>query len=95
MLGAKLIDERLAELKHQIETTGEAEDSFLASLLGEDKLSLEEVYGNVTELMAAAVDTVIPIFITGREDAIVRGFSHGITFKFLLCERHSLPCQCL
>ncbi len=45
-------------MKQQIQTTGEAEGSFLASLLGEDKLSLEETYGNLTEIMAAAVDTV-------------------------------------
>lgn len=56
--GGKLIDERLAEMKQQIQTTGEAEGSFLASLLGEDKLSLQETYGNLTEIMAAAVDTV-------------------------------------
>ncbi len=56
--GGKLIEERLAELTHQIQATGEPEESFLASLLGDGKLSLEETYGNLTEIMAAAVDTV-------------------------------------
>ncbi len=45
-------------MNQHIQATGQAEDSFLASLLGDDKLSLEETYGNLTEIMAASVDTV-------------------------------------
>ncbi len=56
--GQQLIDERLQTLKQQIESSEEVEESFLASILGDDKLSLEEVYANITELMTAAVDTV-------------------------------------
>ena len=53
-----MIDERLQTLKQQIESSEEVEESFLASILGDDKLSLEEVYANITELMIAAFDTV-------------------------------------
>ena len=58
IIGQQLIDERLQTLKQQIESSEEVEESFLASILGDDKLSLEEVYANITELMTAAVDTV-------------------------------------
>ncbi|XP_071959585.1 1,25-dihydroxyvitamin D(3) 24-hydroxylase, mitochondrial-like [Antedon mediterranea] len=55
-----LIDMKLNELADKVDKSDKEkvdDGSFLAYLVAQDKLSDEEIYGNMTELLAAAVDT--------------------------------------
>ncbi|XP_033096278.1 1,25-dihydroxyvitamin D(3) 24-hydroxylase, mitochondrial-like [Anneissia japonica] len=54
----ELIDRKLNELAEKVENNDKVDDgSFLAYLVAQNKLSEEEIYGSMTELLAAAVDT--------------------------------------
>jgi len=55
-VGAKMIDKRLEEMNQQL-LNNEEVSGFLSSLLASQKMSLKEIYANISELMAAAVDT--------------------------------------
>lgn len=52
----KTIDERIREIK-ETAATGE-HVGFITHFLKEDTMSIKDVYANISELMAAAVDTV-------------------------------------
>ena len=51
------MDEKLSEIQ-KVLAEGKEVTGFLSVLLANNKLSLEETYGNLSELMAAGVDTV-------------------------------------
>ena len=53
----KLIDEKLLKIEKQIEN-GEEPSGFIAGVLAKQMISTNELYSNISELMAAAVDTV-------------------------------------
>ena len=55
--GGKMIDQRLQEI-HEKLLNKEDVTGFLSTLLATQKMSLNEIYANISELMAAAVDTV-------------------------------------
>ena len=57
-VGKKVIDESIEDIIKNVKQGGKA-DSFLAALVSLDEgLTRDEMYGNVIELMSAAVDTV-------------------------------------
>ena len=59
MLAKKYVDEKTNQIEDRKRRGDEADDgSYLAYLVEENKLSREEIYGNMTELLAASVDTV-------------------------------------
>uniref|UniRef100_A0A8B9PXF3 Cytochrome P450 family 27 subfamily A member 1 n=1 Tax=Apteryx owenii TaxID=8824 RepID=A0A8B9PXF3_APTOW len=55
--GKTLIDRKMEELEGQVER-GKEVSGYLSYLLASGRLSLEEVYGSVAELLLAGVDTV-------------------------------------
>lgn len=55
--GKKLIDRKMEELEGQVERGTEV-SGYLSYLLASGRLSLDEVYGSVAELLLAGVDTV-------------------------------------
>lgn len=55
--GKKLIDRKMKELEGQVEH-GKEVSGYLSYLLASGRLSLDEVYGSVAELLLAGVDTV-------------------------------------
>lgn len=55
--GKKLIDRKMKELEGQVER-GKEVSGYLSYLLASGRLSLDEVYGSVAELLLAGVDTV-------------------------------------
>ena len=57
MTGKKFIDEKMEQIQKNINNNEEV-SGFLSSLLASQKISMEEIYANISELMAAAVDTV-------------------------------------
>ena len=61
--GKSYVDEKVTELavaQAQSRTSGseEQQDGFLVHLLTNNRLTMSEIYANVTELMLAGVDTV-------------------------------------
>lgn len=52
-----LIDKKLALIQHRIANSQDVEGEYLTYLLAE--MSIKDVYGSVTELLLAGVDTVI------------------------------------
>lgn len=57
----KLIDQKFAEIQGKLEK-GEEISGFLSYLLTTD-MSKEEVYGNISDIMLGAVDTVSNLVI--------------------------------
>lgn len=55
--GKTLIDRKMEELEGQVER-GKEVSGYLSYLLASGRLSLDEVYGSVAELLLAGVDTV-------------------------------------
>lgn len=55
--GKTLIDRKMKELEGQVER-GKEVSGYLSYLLASGRLSLDEVYGSVAELLLAGVDTV-------------------------------------
>lgn len=55
--GKRLIDRKMEELEGQVER-GKEVSGYLSYLLASGRLSLDEVYGSVAELLLAGVDTV-------------------------------------
>lgn len=55
--GKTLIDRKMKELEGQVEG-GKEVSGYLSYLLASGRLSLDEVYGSVAELLLAGVDTV-------------------------------------
>lgn len=55
--GKTLIDRKMEELEGQVERGTEV-TGYLSYLLASGRLSLDEVYGSVAELLLAGVDTV-------------------------------------
>ena len=52
-----MIDAKMAEIESKIER-GEEVTGFLSTLLVNQTMSMGEIYANISEMMAAAVDTV-------------------------------------
>ncbi|XP_077994211.1 1,25-dihydroxyvitamin D(3) 24-hydroxylase, mitochondrial-like [Glandiceps talaboti] len=55
----KLIDEKMNEITHKLPEDGESEEEtdFITYMVSQGTLETAEIYGNVTDLLAAAVDT--------------------------------------
>ena len=56
--GKSMIDSKIKEIRSRVES-GENVSGFLASLLLNENLSIDDIYANISELMLAAVDTVL------------------------------------
>ena len=56
--GKSMIDSKIEEIRSRVES-GEKVSGFLASLLLNENLSIDDIYANISELMLAAVDTVL------------------------------------
>lgn len=52
------IDKRMAEVSERINQGEKVEGKYLTYYLAQEKLSMKSIYGNVTELLLAGVDTV-------------------------------------
>lgn len=52
------IDKRMAEISERISRGEKVEGKYLTYYLAQEKLSMKSIYGNVTELLLAGVDTV-------------------------------------
>lgn len=52
------IDKRMAEVSERITQGEKVEGKYLTYYLAQEKLSMKSIYGNVTELLLAGVDTV-------------------------------------
>ena len=52
-----MIDEKLEEIKAKLARNEEV-SGFLSTILANETMSIGEIYANISELMAAAVDTV-------------------------------------
>ncbi|XP_032068271.1 25-hydroxyvitamin D-1 alpha hydroxylase, mitochondrial [Thamnophis elegans] len=52
------IDKRMAEVSERITQGEKVEGKYLTYYLAQEKLSMKSIYGNVTELMLAGVDTI-------------------------------------
>lgn len=52
------IDKRMAEIAERISRGEKVEGKYLTYYLAQEKLSMKSIYGNVTELLLAGVDTV-------------------------------------
>lgn len=57
LAGKTLIDRKMEQLEGQVER-GKEVSGYLSYLLASGRLSLDEVYGSVAELLLAGVDTV-------------------------------------
>ena len=55
----KYVEEKTQHVNDRIQRGEDADDgSYLAHLIAEGKLSNEQIYSNMTELLAASIDTV-------------------------------------
>lgn len=54
--GKRLIDKKMTEISERLEK-GEEIDGFLPAMISDSKLTREELYANISELMLGAVDT--------------------------------------
>uniref|UniRef100_A0ACB8EM06 Uncharacterized protein n=1 Tax=Sphaerodactylus townsendi TaxID=933632 RepID=A0ACB8EM06_9SAUR len=52
------IDKRMAEVSERISRGEKVEGKYLTYYLAQEKLSIKSIYGNVTELLLAGVDTI-------------------------------------
>lgn len=52
------IDKRMAEVSEKVLQGEKVEGKYLTYYLAQEKLSMKSIYGNVTELLLAGVDTV-------------------------------------
>lgn len=65
VLAKKLIDKKLEMIQQRVDNKQDVEGEYLTYLLSNTQMSTKDVYGSVTELLLAGVDTVngIPILV--------------------------------
>lgn len=57
-LGTKLIDKKMEFIQQCLDNNKEVKGEYLTYLLSNTEMSIKDVYGNITELLLAGVDTV-------------------------------------
>lgn len=65
VLAKTLIDKKLEMIQQRVDNKQDVEGEYLTYLLSNTQMSTKDVYGSVTELLLAGVDTVngIPILV--------------------------------
>lgn len=58
ILGKELIDKKMEVIQQRVENNQEVEGEYLTYLLSNAQMSTKDVYGSITELLLAGVDTV-------------------------------------
>ena len=58
ILGKKLIDKKMEVIQQRVENNQEVEGEYLTYLLSNTQISTKDVYGSITELLLAGMDTV-------------------------------------
>lgn len=62
ILAKNLIDKKMESIQQRLDNKQDVEGEYLTYLLLNPQMSIKDVYGNITELLLAGVETVNMIF---------------------------------